>query len=76
MRLEELLPPGGGEECQIVKTTQQRAGPMPPGAGPVSITISWFEAGERRTTTVSGVAPEAFRSQWITLQLGVDRTSP
>ncbi len=31
------------------------------GAGPVSITIAWFEAGARRTTTVSGVAPEAFR---------------
>ena len=68
-----IIDTGGGYSSQGVGPAHFG---LPPGAGPVSITISWFEAGERRTTTVSGVVPEAFRSQWITLQLGVDRTSP
>jgi len=44
---------------------------LPAGLGPVSVSVSWFEAGEKRTTTVSGIDPERFRSQWLVLRLGV-----
>ena len=37
-----------------------------------SSSIEWFEAGERRTSTVSGVNPLAFRRQWVVLELGVE----
>lgn len=63
-----LMDTGGGYASQGVGPVHFG---LPPGLGPVSITVSWFEAGELRTTTASGVFPEAFRSQWIVLQLGV-----
>ena len=44
---------------------------LPAGVGSVSVSVSWFEAGDRRTTTVSGIDPAVFRSQWLVLQLGV-----
>ena len=44
---------------------------LPPGGGPVSVTVVWFERGERQTSTVTGVDPERFRGQWLVLQLGL-----
>ena len=63
-----LIDTGGGYASQSVGPVHFG---LPPGAGPISLTIAWFEAGQRRTSIVSGVQPEAFRSQWIVLQLGV-----
>ena len=63
-----LIDTGGGYASQSVGPVHFG---LPPGSGPISLTIAWFEAGERRTSTVSGIQPEAFRSQWVVLQLGV-----
>ena len=63
-----LIDTGGGYASQGVGPVHFG---LPPGAGPVSLTVAWFEAGERRTSTVSGIQPEAFRFQWLVLQLGV-----
>ena len=42
---------------------------LPAGGGPLTIAVSWFEGGQRRTSIVSGVAPEAFRGRWMLLRL-------
>lgn len=63
-----LMDTGGGYSSQ--GATPVHFG-LPAGAGPVTISVSWFEAGERRTSMVSGVEPARFRGQWIVLQLGV-----
>lgn len=63
-----LMDTGGGYASQSVGPVHFG---LPPGVGPVSVSVSWFEAGEPRSSTVSGLAPEAFRSQWVVLQLGV-----
>ncbi len=44
---------------------------LPPGEGPLSLTITWFEEGEARASTVSGIDPARFRGRWLTLQLGL-----
>ena len=64
-----LLDTGGGYASQSVGPVHFG---LPPGGGPVSLTISWFEQGERRTATVSGITPEAFRSRWVVLQVGLE----
>jgi ASPIC/UnbV protein len=48
---------------------------LPPGGGPFTIDISWFEAGERRTVSVEGVMHEPFRNRWVLLRLGVNSPS-
>ncbi len=37
----------------------------------VSVHVAWFEKGQRRTATVSGVELARFRHQWLVLRLGV-----
>lgn len=44
---------------------------LPPGTGPVSVTVSWFEGGQARSSTVSGIDPARFRGQWAVLRLAV-----
>lgn len=59
---------GGGYSSQ--GATPMHIG-MPPDVGLVSLTVSWFEDGARRSSTVSGVDPARFRGQWLILQLGL-----
>lgn len=63
-----LMDTGGGYASQGV--TPVHFG-LPPGVGPVSLSIVWYEGGERRSSKVAGIDPGQFRSQWIMLQLGV-----
>ena len=63
-----IMDSGGGYDTQGV--TPVHFG-MPPGATTVSVTISWFEGGEKRTSTVSGIDPRQFQTQWLILQLGL-----
>ena len=63
-----VLDTGGGYDAQGV--TPAHFG-LPEGTGPLTITVSWFERGEARWSTVSGVEPEQFRARWAVLQLGV-----
>ena len=67
-RSARLIDTGGGYASQSVGPVHFG---LPPGSGPVSLTVEWFEAGERRSSTVSGIQAEAFRSRWLVLQLGV-----
>jgi VCBS repeat protein/ASPIC/UnbV protein len=66
-----LVDTGGGYSSQGM--TPVHFG-LPPGGGPFTIDISWFEAGERRTSSVAGVMHEPFRNRWVVLQLGVTPT--
>ena len=59
-----VMQPGGGYASQGIAPAHFG---LPIGSGPVSIGVSWFERGERRTTTVSGVDPGQFRGQWVVL---------
>ena len=63
-----LMGAGGGYASQGVKPVHFG---LPPGVGPVRLTITWYEAGQMRSSSVSGIEPGDFRSQWIVLQLGV-----
>jgi hypothetical protein len=44
---------------------------IPAGVSKVSVSVAWFERGQRRTATVNGLEPLRFRHQWLTLRLGV-----
>lgn len=63
-----VLDSGGGYNAQSVMPTHVG---LPPGVERVSVTVTWFERGQKRWSTVSGVAPQDFRSDWVRLQLGV-----
>jgi hypothetical protein len=63
-----VLDTGGGYSSQGILPVHFG---LPPGNGPVSVSVTWYEQGEKRTTTVSGVEPAAFRGQWLILSLGV-----
>ncbi|MDH3272012.1 MAG: CRTAC1 family protein [Gemmatimonadota bacterium] len=63
-----LLDAGGGYASQGIQPVHFG---LPPAPGPVSLSIVWYEAGARRSSTVSGIDPGAFRGQWVVLQLGV-----
>lgn len=64
-----LMDTGGGYASQGVVPVHFG---LPPGDGPVSLTIVWYENGQPRSTTVSGIQPAQFRGQWLMLQLGVN----
>jgi hypothetical protein len=59
---------GGGYSSQSVRPAHFG---LPPGGGPVDVTVRWFERGEARSSTVSGIQPEQFRNQWVLLMLEV-----
>ena len=63
-----VLSPGGGYASQSL--TPAHFG-IPEGVGSVQVSVAWFERGERRTTTVHGVAPAAFAGQWLMLRVGL-----
>lgn len=44
---------------------------IPQGVTRVSVTVAWFEGGQRRVATVNGVEPGRFQRQWLTLSLGI-----
>ena len=44
---------------------------IPDGVTRVSVTVTWFERGERRTATVNGVEPPRFRHRWLNMRVGV-----
>jgi hypothetical protein len=64
-----IVDTGGGYASQSAQPVHFG---LPRGVGPVSVSVAWFEGGERRTTTVSGIDPGAFLRQWLVLQLGVE----
>lgn len=64
-----LMPTGGGYSSQGMVPAHFG---LPPGEGPLSITVAWFENGGARNATISGVETAQFRGQWLMLQLGVD----
>jgi len=63
-----MMDAGGGYSSQGVGPVHFG---LPAGVGPVSVSVAWYEDGERRTTTVSGLDAAQFRSQWVVLQVGV-----
>jgi len=63
-----IMDTGGGYASQGVGPVHFG---LPEGTGPVSVSVVWYEAGERRATTVSGLDPARFRGQWLVLELGV-----
>ena len=63
-----LIDTGGGYSSQGM--TPVHFG-LPAGNGPVSVSVSWFEQGEARTTSVSGIVPDEFSTRWLVLRLGV-----
>ncbi|MGD8321281.1 MAG: VCBS repeat-containing protein [Gemmatimonadota bacterium] len=44
---------------------------IPGWVGAVRISVSWFEGGETRSGTVSGVDPAQFHNRWLVMRLGV-----
>ncbi len=68
-RTSRIMSTGGGYSSQGM--TPVHFG-LPPGGGPVSISVVWYERGERRSASASGVMPDQFRGQWLMLQLGID----
>lgn len=60
-----LIDTGGGYSSQSVNPVHFG---LPPGTGPVNLTISWFEDGTQHTTTVSDISPTDFQSQWISIR--------
>ncbi|HKJ03052.1 MAG TPA: CRTAC1 family protein [Longimicrobiales bacterium] len=67
-RSARLMEAGGGYSSQ--GGTPIHFG-LPDGVTKVSVTVAWFERGERRTAMVNGVEPMRFQRQWLTLRLGV-----
>ena len=63
-----VLGTGGGYASQSVQPVHFG---LPPGVGPVSLTIEWYEGGQLRSSNIAGIDPGQFRSQWLMLQLGV-----
>jgi hypothetical protein len=63
-----VLDSGGGYNAQGLQPAHFG---IPPDAGLLSVTVTWFERGEARSTTASGVDPARFRTQWLVLRLGV-----
>lgn len=63
-----IMDTGGGYSSQ--GSTPVHFG-LPGGEGLLAVSVSWFEAGQRRTSTVSGIDPLRFRAQWLVLQLGM-----
>lgn len=63
-----LIDTGGGYSSQGM--TPAHFG-LPAGGGTVSVSVSWFEQGEARTSSVSGIEPEAFSTRWLVLRIGV-----
>jgi len=63
-----LVDAGGGYASQGAQPVHFG---LPAGVGKVDIKVEWFEKGQRRMATVSGVDPARFYGQWLTLHLGV-----
>ncbi|MDA0329623.1 MAG: CRTAC1 family protein [Gemmatimonadetes bacterium] len=63
-----LMDTGGGYSSQGVGPVHFG---LPEGSGRLSVSVTWYEGGERRSTTVSGVDPDRFRGRWFVLSLGV-----
>lgn len=67
-RSARLMESGGGYGSQ--GATPAHFG-FPSWVTRVTVHAEWFEGGERRTATVSGVELAAFRHRWLVLRLGV-----
>ncbi len=67
-RSARVVTPGGGYSSQDAAPVHFG---VPSNVSTVSVTVTWFERGERRTATVSGVDPLRFSGRWLTLRLGV-----
>ena len=63
-----LMDAGGGYSSQSALPTHFG---FPSWVTRVTVHVEWFERGQRRTATVSGVELAAFQHQWLVLRLGV-----
>ncbi len=57
-----LVDTGGGYSSQSVGPVHFG---LPPGSGVITLTTSWFEAGELRTMTVPEISLEELNSKWL-----------
>lgn len=61
-----ILDTGGGYASQSLLPAHITLPPDPEGGdGTVEVELRWFEGGEGRSSTASGVRPEAFFGQWL-----------
>jgi len=67
-RAARVVSPGGGYSSQDAAPVHFG---VPSDVGTVSVSVAWFERGERRTATVAGVDPARFAGRWFVLRLGV-----
>jgi hypothetical protein len=63
-----LMDAGGGYSSQ--GATPVHVG-LPSWVERVSVTATWFQKGQRRTATISGIDPARFAHAWVQMRLGV-----
>lgn len=68
-RTARLMDAGGGYSSQSAQPVHFG---FPPWVTRVSVHVEWFEKGEARTATVTGVGLAAFRYQWLVVRLAVE----
>lgn len=68
-RTARLVDAGGGYSSQSAQPVHFG---FPSWVTRVSVHVEWFEKGEARTATVSGVGLAAFRYQWLVIRLAVE----
>ena len=64
-----MLETGGGYSSQSVGPVHFT---VPPGAGPLTLSIQWFEDGMARSSEISGIDARAFAGRWAVLELALD----
>lgn len=64
-----LLETGGGYSSQSVMPVHFS---IPPGAGPLTLSIRWYEQGEPRSAEVAGIDARAFAGRWAILEVALD----
>ena len=67
-RSARLIDAGGGYSSQGAAPVHFA---IPDGVDRVRVTVAWFEGGQRRTGTVTGVDPAMFQGRWLVLRLGL-----
>lgn len=65
-----LLDTGGGYASQGVTPAHFT---LPPGAGPLTLSIHWFEDGAARSSEVANIDARTFAGRWAILELALDR---
>lgn len=65
-----LLETGGGYSSQSVMPVHFS---LPPGAGPLTLSIEWYEGGSARSAEISGIDARSFAGRWAILEVALDR---